>query len=169
MRHDALVEIDVDTSVVGRMRAAGPGRGPDLLMGHYVVAVLVSIVLGVSLGRVWLVLIPITAVLHVTIVLATGPRRRRWTDLLDRETERLVARGRAAGVSELDPVAVRRMLAADDNGPMPWTGEKGPVRPLLEWSVGTSDACVVAVRTVEGQREVTTLRPESGRPWWLNI
>lgn len=163
------MEIDVDTSVVQRVRAAGPGRGTDLLMGLYIVATLVAIVLGIALGWVWLVLIPITAVLHVGIVLATGPHRRRWAELLDREAARLVERGRAAGLPELDPVALTRMLAADDNGPMPWTGDKGPVYPLLEWSVGAAGEYVVAVRRTEGERETTTLRLEPDRPWWLDV
>lgn len=143
--------VDADQTWRGACRPVRRIRGAGLLLGG---AVLVAglVVLGYLVTR-------------RRLRLARAAR----TTAMDAGVARVLTQARAAGVPELDPASVRRVLVETDNGPGPWYDPKlGPHRWPV-WRVLTADptARVFVVGRKSDNARTLTITVQSAKPsWW---
>ncbi len=168
--------IDADQTWRGACRPIKRIRGAGLLLGG---AVLVGgvVVAEQSSDR------GAAAALVSTVLVAAGlialgylVTRRRLrlaraarTTAVDAGVALVLTQARAAGVPELDPASVRRVLVETDNGPGPWYDPKLGPYTWPVWRMLTADptpTVFVVGRKSDNARSLT-ITVESAKPsWW---
>ncbi|RPE84343.1 hypothetical protein EDF28_0275 [Curtobacterium sp. PhB137] len=156
--------------LVRRIRGAGLLLGGAVLVGGVVVAdrprdrgtavVLVGTVL-VAAGLIALGYL----VTRRRLRLARAAR----TTAVDAGVARVLTQARAAGVPDLDPASVRRVLVETDNGPGPWYDPKLGPHTWPVWRVLAADptATVFVVGRKSDDARSLTITVESAKPsWW---
>ncbi|WIE71851.1 hypothetical protein [Curtobacterium sp. MCJR17_020] len=168
--------VDADQTWRGACRPVRRIRGAGLLLGG---AVLVGGVVvadrpsdrGTAAALVGTVLV--AAGLVVLGYLVTRRRlrlaRAARTTAMDAGVARVLTQARAAGVPELDPASVRRVLVETDNGPGPWYDPKLGPDTWPVWRMLTADptARVFVVGRKSDNARTLTITVQSAKPsWW---
>ncbi|MBF4607942.1 hypothetical protein [Curtobacterium sp. VKM Ac-1393] len=155
---------------VRRIRGAGLLLGGAVLVGGVVVAERPSD-RGTAVVLVCTVLVAAGLVALGYLITRRRLRlaRAARTTVVDAGVARVLTLVRAAGIPELAPASVRRVLVESDNGPGPWYDPKLGPHTWPVWRVLTADptATVFVVARKSDDARSLTITVESAKPsWW---
>ncbi|MEG8034860.1 hypothetical protein QP157_05845 [Sphingomonas sp. LR61] len=168
--------LDADQTWRRAFRPVRRIRGAGLLLGGAVLVVGVVVADRPRDRGTAVVLVGTVLVAAGLIALGYLVTRRRLrlaraarTTAVDAGVARVLTQARAAGVPDLDPASVRRVLVETDNGPGPWYDPKLGPHTWPVWRVRTTDptATVFVVARKSDDARSLTITVESAKPsWW---